>query len=128
MTTLFNATLAYQFIKKLVTPFRDMTAYKYNLIDERGNFLKSRKKMTTAEKNILGYFDVMIINLKKWIAMIPGGSSRIGTIAAAMLLLKSRSIHEEINENDLQEEFFKLVEELQLAEDGAAAVNAAGNV
>lgn len=132
MTTLFNATLAYQFIKKLTTPYIQMPAYKFNLIDERGNFLKSRNKMTTQEKNILGYFDVMIINLKKWIALIPGGASRLGTIAAAMLLLRTKTIHESVEPEDidieaLEEEFFSLVEQLQLMEDGAAAVNSAGS-
>ena len=126
MAGVFDAVLTYQFIKKLTTPFNQMPAYKLNLIDDKGNFLKARNKMTPQEKKILGIFDVMLINLKKWIAMIPGGASRLGTIAATMLLLRTKSINEDTNFDNLEKEFFDLVEELRLAEDGTVAINAVG--
>lgn len=126
MAGVFDAVLTYQFIKKLTTPFNKMPAYNINLIDDKGNFLKPRNKMTPEEKRILGIFDVMIINLKKWIAKVPGGGSRLGTIAATMLLLKTKSINEDTNFDSLEAEFFNLVEELKLMEDGAAPINAVG--
>ena len=42
MAGVFDTVLTYQFIKKLTTPFNQMPAYHYNLIDDKGNFLKDR--------------------------------------------------------------------------------------
>lgn len=127
MAGVFDAVLTYQFIRKLTMPFNQMPAYKINLIDDKGNFLKPRNKMTPEEKKILGIFDVMVINLKKLIAKVPGGGSRLGTIAATMLLLRTKSINEDTNFDYLEKEFFDLVEELKLMEDGAVAVNSVGS-
>lgn len=127
MAGVFDAVLTYQFIRKLTMPFNKMPAYKINLIDDKGNFLKPRNKMTPEEKRVLGIFDVMIINLKKWIAKVPGGGSRLGTIAATMLLLKSKAINEDTNFDNMEKEFFDLVEELKLMEDGIGAVNSVGS-
>jgi hypothetical protein len=132
MAGIFDTVLTYQFIKKLTTPFNQMPAYKYNLIDDQGNFLKDRNKFTPQEKRILGLFDVMIINLKKLLAKVPGGASRLGTIAATILLLRSNPIHENSSyeeiENYIEENFYSIYNNLQqLQEDGAVAVNAAGS-
>jgi hypothetical protein len=132
---IFDAVLAYQFIKKLVTPFNQMPAYKLHLIDDKGNFLKTYTQFTTQEKNACGLFDIMIINLKKLIAKLPGGSSRIGTVAAAMVLLNSKPIRENVedfNEDELKNEFYDVLEQLQFFyEDAAPAaappVNSAGS-
>ena len=117
---LIDAYLTYQFIKKLVTPFEDMPAYKLGLIDAQGNFLRQRKYYSPEDKKALGYFDVLIINLKKLISKLPGGSARIGTIAAAMLLLKSdpkkrvvESADGEIDCAWLEEEHNKLIRALE---------------
>lgn len=124
---MFDAVLTYNFIKKLTTPFNLMPAYKAGLIDSNGNFLKARTQMKPSEKSILGLFDVMIINLKKLIARIPGGASRLGTIAATLLLLNTKPIKEDVDfdMDGLEEEFFKIYNSLQ--EDGAAAVGAPVN-
>jgi ribosomal protein L31E len=126
---IFDAVLTYNFIKQLTTPFIQMPAYKMGLINANGDFLKARAQMTTQEKSALGIFNVMIINLKKIIAKIPGGGSRLGTIAATMILLNTKPIKEDVNfeYEQLEEEFNKIYSMLQ--EDGAAgavAVNNAG--
>jgi len=129
---LIDAYLTYQFIKKLVTPFEDMPAYKLGLIDKDGNFLRPRKYYSPEDKKALGYFDVLIINLKKLISKLPGGSARIGTIAAAMLLLKSdpkkrvmESADGELDCSWLEEEYIKYVKAL---EEDAPPVNATAGV
>jgi len=130
-----DTVLTYQFIKKLTTPFNQMPAYKMHLIDDKGNFLKDRTRFTTQEKNALGLFDVMIINLKKLIAKLPGGASRLGTVAAAMVLLNAKPLKENVdyfNEEELEKEFYNTLEQYSsLQEDGAAAgavaVNSAGS-
>lgn len=130
MSGIFDTTLTYQFIKKLNTPFKNMPAYKDGLIDDKGNFLKSRRSMTSQETKTLGLFDVMVINLKKLLAKVPGGSTRIGTIAATMLLLKSKPINEDFTYEDVEyfveQDFIEIFN--QLVEDGAVAVNSAGSM
>lgn len=126
---IFDAVLTYQFIKKLTTPFNKMKAYQLGLIDDKGNFLKDRSEFRVDERNALGLFDVMIINLKKLIAKIPGGASRMGTVAATLFLLRSKPLREDTSFDDLEkyveEEFYKIYEELLLKEDGAP-INSAG--
>jgi len=129
-----DTVLTYQFIKKLTTPFNLMPGYKLHLIDDKGNFLKARKDYTSQDTAALGLFDVMIINLKKLIAKIPGGSSRLGTIAAAMVLLNAKPIREGTGDGleDLEEQFnYYLSQVSSLDEDGAVggavAVNSAGS-
>ena len=87
-----DALLTYQFMKRLVTPFNKMEAYKLGLIDENGKFLKTRKDLNTdAERRALGFFDITVINLKKILAKVPGGGSRFGTLAAALFLVKEQA-------------------------------------
>lgn len=81
--------LVYQFIRRLATPFKEWEAYKLGIIDEKGTVLKKRKELnTTAEKRAFGIFDVMILNLKKLLAKVPGGSSRLASYAAALYLIR----------------------------------------
>ena len=126
-----DAILTYQFIKKLITPFNKMPAYALQLIDENGNFLKSRNNYTSQEKKALGLFDIMVINLKKLIAKVPFGKTRIATLAAAMLLLRSTPLKEDVMTDtlfSLEEDFNNTMSELELLEDASAPVNAIAGV
>lgn len=103
-----------------------MPAYALHLIDEDGNFLKSRNNYTSQEKRALGLFDIMVINLKKLIAKVPFGKTRIATLAAAMLLLRSTPLKEQALTDtlfSLEEDFNKTLEELELMEDMGAVNN-----
>jgi len=129
MSSMFDKVLAYQFIKKLTTPFIHWPAFSMRLIDANGNFLKDKSRFTPQEANAMGYFDILILNIKKILAKIPGGASRLGTIAATMFLLRTPVIKESlITEEEIEIEFLKVFESLKaMYEDGAVAVNAAGN-
>jgi len=81
--------LVYSFIRKLVTPFEKWEAYKLGIIDEKGNVLIKRKNfLKKAQRDAFGIFDLMILNLKKILAKVPGGSSRFASYAAALFLIK----------------------------------------
>jgi hypothetical protein len=81
--------LVYQFIRKLTTPFDKWEAYKLGIIDEKGNILIKRKDFLQAkQRKAFGIFDLMILNLKKLLAKVPGGSSRLASYAAALFLIK----------------------------------------
>jgi len=77
---------AVRFIWLLSTPFEKFDAFKLGLIDANGNKLKKAK--TTEEKNATSMLHRLVWNLKRIIALAPGGSSRIGSLVAAYLLVK----------------------------------------
>jgi hypothetical protein len=106
-----DAYLVYSFIRRLVTPFEKYPAFKANLIDKDGNFLKSRDRYTPDERKALPLFDIMIINLKRLIAKLPLGKTRLATIAAALLLLRSKPTVKKVQE-DYTDELFTLEEDL----------------
>lgn len=81
--------LVYQFIRKLTTPFEKWEAYKLGIIDEKGNILIKRKNfLQKKQRDAFGIFDLMILNLKKLLAKVPGGQTRLASYAAALFLIK----------------------------------------
>jgi len=108
-----DAYLVYSFIRKLVTPFEKYPAYTAGLIDKSGNFTKSRNRFTPDERKALPMFDIMIINLKRLIGKLPLGKTRIATIAAALMLLRSKpTVHAKKIKEDYTDELFTLEEDL----------------
>jgi hypothetical protein len=106
-----DAYLVYSFIRRLVTPFEKYPAFKAGLIDKDGNFTKNRNMYTPDERKALPLFDIMIINLKRLIAKLPLGKTRLATIAAALLLLRSKPTAKKVQE-DYTDELFTLEEDL----------------
>lgn len=81
--------LVYQFIRRLATPFNKWDAYKLGIIDDAGKVLIKKKDLTTSEqKKAWGVFDILVANIKKLLAKVPGGSSRLASYAAALFLIK----------------------------------------
>jgi hypothetical protein len=121
--------LVYQFIRRLATPFNKWPAYELGIIDEKGNVLKKRKDLNLdRERKAFGIFDVMILNLKKILAKIPGGSSRMAPYAAALYLIREWNhfsdgslLTEDVSDEQLNEsiELFydRYVNYIQLSED-----------
>lgn len=103
--------LVYSFIKRLVAPFTSWKAYKLGVIDENGNILIPSKNRTTKQKESLGVFDLMVLNMKKILAKIPGGSSKFATYSAALYLIKEENI-ENISEDKFTEFMLSLDEEV----------------
>lgn len=97
MSGVVDIFLVYQFLKRLVTPWNNTMAFKLGLIDDNGKHIKSAK--TTEEKQALGYFDRLVFNLKRLLQLVPGGKSKLGTYAAALLLLREQD--EKLN-NDVE--------------------------
>lgn len=86
MAGVFNAFLAYKFIKILTTPFEEQEAFSLGVIDLEGNVINKPKSRD--EKKSFTTFHKIIFNLKKILARFPGGKSKIASYAAAMALLK----------------------------------------
>lgn len=83
-----DAALTYALMKRLVTPFENWPAYKHGIIDARGKVLKPRKTLDATERQAWGRFDILAANIKKIIQKLPGGSTRLGSLAAAAFLFK----------------------------------------
>lgn len=81
---------AYRVVKALYQDWKDTDAYELGLIDEKGEKLKSPE--STAEKAAYSPFMRMVFRIKKLIEKVPGGSSKLGSLAAAYMLLKEEEI------------------------------------
>lgn len=98
-----DAYLVYNLVKKLTTPFTKWPAYKLGIIDAHGSVLRHKRDLKTSdETNAWGYFDIAVANLKKLIAKMPGGSTRIANFAAAAFLFKESREYDFENEQDVQ--------------------------
>jgi hypothetical protein len=89
ITGVFDAVIAYQFVKMLSQPFDEWKAYELGIIDENGKTLRKRNTLKTQEeKNSFTTFHVMVRNLKLIMSKLPGGKSKLMSFAAALYLLK----------------------------------------
>ena len=105
---IIDTVAVYQILRKLVTPFEQMDAYRLGIIDEDGNFLKKRSQLTTTEeRNAVTILDVLVINLKRLLGKLPGGKSRLASFAAALYLVRE---HMKVNESILADTLLKLEE------------------
>ena len=100
------ADLAYtfRFIRMMAMDWKDWDAYKLGLIDENGKRNKNVKMDTDAKKSAYTPFVRLAANLKRLVAKVPGGGSRLGSFASALFLIKEKvgekgikSICEEMN-------------------------------
>ena len=120
-----DAALTYALMKRLVTPFEKWPAYKHGIIDAQGKVLKPRKTLDATEKLSWGRFDILAANIKKIIQKIPGGSTRLGSLAAAAFLFKEGiDISSKVN---FEKSLFEYIKEdgLPVAGD-TGAVNSVG--
>lgn len=88
MSDAVDLYVVYAVLKKLTTPFEQWPAYKDGIIDKEGNQLKLRENLTAGEKKNFSYLDLMVLNMKRMLEKLPGGASKIGSYAAALLLMK----------------------------------------
>ena len=81
--------IAYRILYMLVTPFVDTKAYKLGIIDKDGNNLrKSSSLKSEEERDAYTYLNRLVFNLKRIIAKLPGGDTRIKNLIAALWLVK----------------------------------------
>ena len=102
--------LVYQFIRRLATPFNKWEAFDTGVIDDKGNILVKKKDRTSEQKKSFKVFDVMVRNMKRLLAKLPGGGTRLASYAAALFLIKEHKaftpeslITEDMDEDDLEE-------------------------
>ena len=135
MAGLIDKYMVWQFIKRIATPFEMMPAYKLGLIDRKGRFLVSLNDLVTIEQQqALTEYDVMIINLKRLLAQLPGGSSNLANLAAGLLIFKQWGLRKEEStidklftmESDLKN-MLAIVEDAPIVSSGSGAVYGTGS-
>jgi hypothetical protein len=84
------ADLAYtiRFVTLMATPFESMDAYKLGLIDKEGKRVKSERLDTDEKKSAYTPFIRLAVNLKRLVSNVPGGGTRLGSLASALYLIK----------------------------------------
>lgn len=84
------ADLAYtfRFIRMLVLDWKDWDAYKLGIIDEQGKRQRNTKIDNDEKRSAYTPFIRLCANIKRLVANIPGGSSKLGSFASALYLIK----------------------------------------
>ena len=87
--------VTYRFLKLLTTPFEKTDAFKFGIIDEKGNRIRKPKstqpavELNTSElTNSYTILHKFVLNIKKIFGKVPGLRTKVGTYAAALFLLK----------------------------------------
>lgn len=89
MQRLVDLYIVFQLVKKLTTPFNKTEAFARGIIDAKGNVLRPFKSLTNPkDKAAWTWLDILMNNLKRLLAKIPGGQSAFFTYAMAFWLLK----------------------------------------
>ena len=110
--------VTYRFLKLLTTPFEKTDAFKFGIIDEKGNRIKKPKSSlpavdlnTTEMKNSYTILHKLVFNIKKIFGKVPGLRTKVGTYAAALFLLKD-TFKESVDDPDVfEKEFMKYLKE-----------------
>ena len=110
--------VTYRFIKLLTTPFNKTDAYKYGIIDDKGNRIREdnstrvKVELTTSTlKNSYTILHKLVFNIKKIFSKLPILKSKIGTYAAALFLLKDTFREHVENPDVFEKEFMKYLKE-----------------
>ena len=110
--------VTYRFLKLLTTPFEKTDAFKFGIIDEKGNRIKKPKSSlpavdlnTTEMKNSYTILHKLVFNIKKIFGKVPGLRTKVGTYAAALFLLKD-TFKESVDDPDMfEKQFMKYLKE-----------------
>ena len=99
-----DLTYAFRFIRMMVMDWKDWDAYKLGIIDENGKRNRNVKLDNDEKKSAYTPFIRLAANIKRLIAKVPGGGSKLGSFASALFLIKEKvgdkgikSICEEMN-------------------------------
>ena len=110
--------VTYRFLRLLTTPFEKTDAYKFGIIDDKGNRIKKPNsskpavELNTSElKNSYTILHKLVFNIKKLFAKVPGLRTKVGTYAAALFLLKD-TFKEHVEDPDMfEKQFMKYLKE-----------------
>ena len=85
-----DTVYAFRFIRMMVMDWKSWDAYKEGIIDENGKRLKEVKLDTDSKRSAYTPFVRLVANIKRLVAKIPGGGSKLGSFASALFLIKEK--------------------------------------
>lgn len=85
-----DLTYTFRFIRMLVMKWESWDAYKLGIIDENGKRDKDVKLDTDEKKSAYTPFIRLCANIKRLLSKLPGGSTKLGSFAAALFLIKEK--------------------------------------
>lgn len=85
-----DLAFTFRFIRMLVMDWKDWDAYKTGVIDENGKRNKSVRLDDDEKKSSYTPFIRLAANVKRLLSKIPGGSTKLGSFAAALFLIKEK--------------------------------------
>jgi len=94
----------FRFLRMLVTPFDQTDAFKLGLIDANGKRIKTEKIDNSEKKSAYTTFHRLVFNIKRLMAKVPGGSSKLASYAAALFLIKEQHNLSDKNINKILKE------------------------
>ena len=80
----------FRFLKLLITPFDKTEAFELGIVDKDGVRQKDVKIDSTTKKSAYTYFVRLVFSIKRLLAKVPGGSTKLGSYAAALYLVKEQ--------------------------------------
>jgi len=99
----------------LVTSFDKTDAFKLGIIDADGTPLKKIKDLRKQEeKDAYDMLDRLVFSLKRLLAKIPGGSSKLASLAAAYWLVKESYETQEVITQEQLNSLVHLIESNQI--------------
>ena len=85
-----DLTYAFRFIRMMVMDWKSWDAYKLGIIDENGKRNRNVKLDNDEKKSAYTPFIRLAANIKRLVAKIPGGGSKLGSFASALYLIKEK--------------------------------------
>jgi len=86
-----DITYTFRFIRMMAMDWKDWDAYKLGIIDENGKRQKDVKLDNDEKKSAYTTFIRLAANLKRLVAKLPGGGSKLGSFASALYLVKEKA-------------------------------------
>ena len=85
-----DLTYTFRFIRMLVLDWKSWDAYKLGIIDENGKRDKTVRIDDDEKKSAYTPFIRLCANIKRLLSKLPGGSTKLGSFAAALFLIKEK--------------------------------------
>ena len=85
-----DTVYAFRFIRMMVMDWKNWDAYKEGIIDENGKRIREVKLDTDSKRSAYTPFVRLVANIKRLVAKIPGGGSKLGSFASALFLIKEK--------------------------------------
>tara|TARA_B100000900_G_scaffold415740_1_gene446930 strand:+ start:752 stop:1339 length:588 start_codon:yes stop_codon:yes gene_type:complete len=94
-----DLTYTFRFIRMLVMDWKEWDAYKEGIINAEGKRNRNVKIDNDAKKSAYTPFIRLCANVKRLVSNIPGGSSKLGSFASALYLIKE---HYKLNDKQIE--------------------------